>query len=140
MVERSRRHYEYRRLTLANFVPLETMMLAEFNYYEPSITDTKDDVTWHYHISEISKYNGYKEKTINLNIVIAEGLRHKKSVIFHFGKFEAKPRGESTPEEAKEYDKKLEEILDKKNRVYGRKLNGLMLDTLRRFDSVRFGL
>lgn len=115
-------------------------MLAEFNYYETSITVDKEDVIWHYHTSEISKYDGFKGKTINLNIIIAEGLRYKKSVIFHFGKFEAKPRGESTPEEAKEYDKKLEEILDKKNRVYGRKLNGLILDTLRRFDSARFGL
>ena len=88
----------------------------------------------------MSKYDDFKGKTINLNIVIAEGLRYKKSVVFHFGKFEAKPRGESSTEEAKEYDKKLEEILDKKNRVYGRKLNGLILDTLRRFDSVRFGL
>lgn len=114
---------------LSHYVPLETMFAAQFNYWEISlIRQYSDGRNVRFHISDIEARDGS-----NLNIVIAQEFKNRSRseyAVWYFGVFKGKPMAERSGNEINEYWKKLEEISKRKNRVAGRDINGLILDTL----------
>lgn len=114
---------------LSHYVPLETMFAAQFNYWELSLSrHYSDGHVVQFHISDIEARDGS-----NLNIVIAQEFKNRNGneySVWYFGLFKGKPMAERSGKEIDEYWEKLEEVAKRKNRVAGRNINGLILDTL----------
>lgn len=116
---------------LPSLVPIDTMIEALFNYYETSLTLPVKGENVSFHISDehITKSGS------NLNIVIAENREKRygrERSVWYFDVFEGKPRSERTESEAKEYDKRLGEVIKRKNRVPGKELNYCIKEALGR--------
>ena len=114
---------------LAHYVPLETMFAAQFNYWNTSLSRVYSDGRHvHFHISDIEARD-----SSNLSIVIAQEFKKRNGryhAAWYFGLFKGKPMSERSGEEIDEYRRILDGIPKRKNRVAGRDLNRLILDTL----------